>query len=514
MLEAMRLLPTCALLVGLLTAADRAAAAAPGRKNVLFIAVDDLKPLLGAYGDRVVKTPHIDALARRGLVFERAYVQQAVCSPSRSSLMTGRRPDTTRVFDLQTHFRVALPDVVTLPQLFKARGYHAQALSKIYHGSLDDPQSWSVPHWSPRAPTYGPATQAALDKERAEARARGVKLGDEPLERDPRTGTVLRTSNTRTRVNGPPWEAADVADNAFADGMTADKAIELLGQLKDRPFFLAVGFLRPHLPFVAPKKYFDLYRGVDVPLARNGAPPTDVPAPAMHTSGELRSYKGVPKEGPLDEAAARDLVRAYYATTSYLDAQVGRLVEALDALGLRNNTIVALWGDHGWHLGDHGLWCKHTNFESATRAPLIIVDPGAKTAGQRTAALVEFVDIYPTLAELAGLPPPAGLEGTSLVPLVRNPRAPWKKAAFSQYPRGKDVMGYAMRTERYRYVEWRGADGKPFARELYDHATDPGENKNLASRPEHKALVARLGQQLAAGWRGALPPGALSAQWL
>jgi arylsulfatase A-like enzyme len=488
--------------------------------------VDDLKPLIGAYGAPLVKTPHIDALARHGLLFERAYVQQAVCSPSRSSLMTGRRPDTTRVWDLQTHFRIALPDVVTLSQHFKEHGYHAQGIGKIYHGGLDDPRSWSVPHATPKAPLYGPALQAELDRDRAAAVAAGEKVSEEPLERDPKTGLVLRVSNVRRRIYGPAWEAADVGDDHFTDGQTATRAIELLGQLgsqakgKDasttpsqgegkgapqgRPFFLAVGFQRPHLPFVAPKKYFDLYPPDRIPLAGNPDAPRDAPAIALHSSGELRTYKGIPAKGPLPPRDARDLVRAYYAAVSYLDAQVGRLLGALDAQGLRDDTIVVLWGDHGWHLGDHGMWCKHSNFESATRAPLIVAAPGMKAAGKKTRALVEFVDIYPTLVDLARLPMPTGLEGTSFAPLLERPDRPWKTGAFSQYPRG-DAMGYALRTDRYRYVEWRGKSGAVLGRELYDHRDDPDEDRNLAGRADAKATVDDLARQLARGWRGALP---------
>lgn len=478
---------------------------APGKYNVLMIAVDDLRPEAGCYGVPVIKTPHIDALASQGLLFNRAYCQQAVCSPSRTSLLLGRRPDTTRIYDLQTHFRKTLPDAVTLPQHFKKHGYHTQGLSKIYHGGLDDPASWSVPHWSPGKPMYGkPETLAELARRREQMRKeKGPPT--QVLERDPKTGLPLRVTAPRYRVYGPAWEDPDVPDDALPDGETTNYAVQLLRELRDRRFFLAVGYLKPHLPFVAPKKYFDLYRKEEIPLASNPFPPQDCPEIALTNWGELRAYQGIPQSGPLPPEVARDLVHGYYAATSYVDAQIGRLLAELDRLGLSDSTIVVLWGDHGWHLGDHGLWCKHTNFETATRSLLIFRVPGQKHPGSKTDALVEFVDIYPTLCELCGLPIPEGLEGTSLVPLFDDPHRPWKKAAFSQYPRGQ-IMGYSMKTDRYRYTEWRPRNGgAPVAVELYDHTVDPQENVNLAGRPELQALMKELHDQLEAGWQAARP---------
>jgi len=485
-----------------------ASIAAAEKLNVLFIAIDDLRPEAGCYGNALIKTPHIDALAARGTVFLRAYCQQAVCSPSRTSLLTGRRPDTTRVYDLQTHFRLNLPDVVTLPQYFKQHGYHAQGLGKIYHGGLDDPSSWSVPHWNPSGPGYGrPETLATLERLGRELRARHGASASAVLQRDPKTGAVLRRSRPKYRVRGPAWEDPDVPDNALPDGKTADRAIEVLREIKDGPFFLAVGFYKPHLPFVAPKKYFDLYRRADLKLAPNPLPPKDVPEIALHNWGELRNYQGIPKSGPLSDAMALDLIHGYYASTSYTDAQIGRVLDELDRLGLCEKTVIVLWGDHGWQLGEHGLWCKHTNFEIAARAPLIFSVPGQKNPGTKTDALAEFVDIYPTLCELCGLPLPEGLEGTSLVPVINGTAdaGSWKTAAMSQYPRGR-VMGYSMRTDRYRYTEWvPRAGGAPVARELYDHHDDPREDVNLASLPEHRELVEKLSGQLHAGWQAARP---------
>lgn len=481
-------------------------AAETAKYNVLFIAVDDLRPELGCYGTPSIQSPHIDALARTGTVFNRAYCQQAVCSPSRTSLLTGRRPDTTRIYDLRTHFRLHLPDVVTLPEHFKRHGYHTQSFGKIYHGGLDDPQSWSVRSWFPKAAMYGkPENQAAVKKMKEQLRSEGNLRKDKILQKDPKTGLTLKLRRKGKRALGPAWEDPDIPDNALKDGMIADKAIEVLGQIKDKPFFLAVGFYKPHLPFIAPKKYFDLYSPQKLRLADNPYPPKGVPKIALTNFGELRTYNNIPAKGPVSDKKARELVHAYYAATSYIDAQIGRVLAELDRLGLRERTVVVLWGDHGWQLGEHGLWCKHTNFEVAARVPMIISAPGQKNAGAKTDALAEFVDIYPTLTELCGLPMPEGLEGTSLVPVMDMPARPWKKAAFSQYPRGK-VMGYSMRTAQYRYTEWLEPNKPPVGVELYDHKEDPDENINLADRPEHNELIVELSKLLHAGWRETLPP--------
>jgi arylsulfatase A-like enzyme len=304
---------------------------------------------------------------------------------------------------------------------------------------------------------------------------------------------------------------ADVPDSDYHDGSLADMAIAKLQELKGKqqPFFLAVGFLKPHLPFNAPKKYWDLYDPAKLKLAENAFRPLDAPSYAITDFGELRNYHGVPPTGPVSADLARKLIHAYRAATSFTDANIGRVLGELDRLGLRDNTIVVLWGDHGWKLGGHASWCKHTNTENDTNAPLILSVPGAKGVGQSSRALVEFVDIYPTLCELAGLPLPDHLQGTSMKPLLDEPTRAWKSAAFSQYPRsfeGRRLMGYAMRTDRYRLVEWRDrSTGEPVSRELYDHQTDPAENQNLAGRVEHQELVRQLSTQLAAGWQDARP---------
>lgn len=489
--------------------------AASKRMNVLFIAVDDLRPPPLTESSRrstpLIHTPNIDALARRGTTFTRAYCQQAVCSPSRTSLLTGRRPDTTKIYDLQTHFRLHLPDVITLPQHFKQHGYDTQSLSKIYHPGLDDPQSWSVPSWQPGGDEYtNPATLARLQKEQEVFQATRRQGGVPATERDPKTGLILRTTNQTLGPRGPSWEAADVPDAKLKDGQTASKAIAALRETKNKLFFLAVGFRKPHLPFVAPKRYFDLYPPEKIQLAANTSAPQDAPAFATTNFGELRAYSDIPKgKAPISDAKARELMRAYYAAASYTDAQIGRVIDELDRLGLRERTVIVLWGDHGWHLGEHGLWCKHTNFDVATRSPLIMSAPQQSHKGRATKALVEFVDIYPTLCELAGLPVPAGLEGVSMTPVMRDPERTWKRAAFSQYPRAGGVMGYSMRTDRYRYTEWI-REGKEVGKEvagveLYDHLRDADENVNVAERAEHKRLVSELSEMLRGGWRAALP---------
>ena len=456
----------------------RSAGAAPQKPNVLFIAVDDLRPELGCYGRDHIKSPNIDRIARQGMTFNRAYCQQAVCSPSRSSLLTGTRPDTTKVWDLVTHFRDALPDVVTLPQHFRQNGYFVQGMGKIYHPGYDDERSWSTPWQTPKAPTY------------ALVKTPQVKDEDKPKQKD-----------------GPPLESADVPDNFYKDGMVAEMAVSTLRGLggKPEPFFLAVGFAKPHLPFVSPKKYWDLYDPAQIKLAPNPFRPKGAPEYALTNSNELRNYVGMPAEGPIPDNLARQLKHGYYAAVSYTDAQIGKVLDELDRQGLRQNTIIVLWGDHGWKLGEHGEWCKHSNVENDTNAPLLLSVPGMKNAGKHSNALVEFVDVYPTLAEVAGLPLPGHLEGASFKPVLDAPDRPWKTAAFSQYPRGQRVMGYSMRTDRYRFTVWVGRNdhSKVDAVELYDHQADPQENVNIARVPTHAELVNRLMEQWREGWRGA-----------
>jgi arylsulfatase A-like enzyme len=437
----------------------------------------------------------MDRLAASGVLFNRAYCQQAVCNPSRVSLMTGLRPDSTRVWDLGTEMRTVLPDVVTLPQHFRQHGYRAVAYGKIFHNPFPDAASWDEPtHNAKGVIDYSEANRARLAAFREKMRAEG------------------KSDAAIARMRGPATEMQEQPDDKNFDGKQTSDALAKLGELAagQEPFFLAVGYIRPHLPFITPKKYWDLYDRAKLPLAANPQFPKDMPPVAFGDRSfggfyELRDYMDYadapsPFERPLTEAQQRELRHGYYASVSFVDAQVGRLLAGLDELKLAQNTIVVLWSDHGWKLGEHGGWCKQTNYEIDTRAPLMIRAPGAKANGRTSDALVEFVDIYPTLCELAGLPVPKTLEGVSLKPLLDASAAKVKDAAFSQFPRqheGRDHMGYAMRTDRYRYVEWLDAkSGAITSRELYDHTNDATENENIAARAGHAALLAQLNAQM------------------
>lgn len=477
------------------------------RPNILLIAVDDLRPELGCYGVSHIQSPNIDALAASGLRFDRAYCQQAVCNPSRTSLMTGLRPDTIGVTGNHSHFRSNMPDVVTLPQKFMQHGYHAAAIGKLYHGvfpegtsntkwdTMGDPQSWSVP-----AIRFGPRyyyTEAGIDS--AKKVFQQIYKPTNPSPND----------WTQKLVFGPATEAPDVPDNVLYDGQVADAAVEKLKQLRQQndPFFLAVGFIKPHSPYVAPKKYFDLYR--NVAIASDTKLPVDAPTFAGHGSGELRRYTDQPKRDQISAANQKQIRKAYFACVSYIDAQIGRVLDQLDQSGLSNNTIVVLYGDHGYHLGEHGLWGKTTNFELDTRVPLIIRSPGMKASGKSTSSLVELVDLYPTLTELAGLPPidkpespsnktaASKLEGKSFADILDDHNHVTKTEAFSQYPRGGGLMGYSMRTRTHRLTQWVQRDtGAIKATELYDYAEGLVEKTNLAeSSPQ---MVKRLSIRLAA----------------
>lgn len=456
------------------------------KMNVLLIATDDLRPQLGCYGHAQMHTPNIDRLASRGIVFTRTYSQLALCAPSRVSLLTGYRPDMTKVYNLDTHFREKLPYVVTLPQHFRNNGYHTQALGKVYHNGQTDPQSWSTLAWHPSIERYAIEENIALHKRLKRVQAAG------------RTGAVK---------NGPPVESADVADNAYRDGLLVDKAIAVMREIQRKPFFLAVGFYAPHLPFCAPKKYWDFYPLEEITLPDNRFPPKGVPEIALHNWAELRQYYGIPQKGNLCNDQARELIQGYYASVSYLDAQVGKLLDELDRLKLRDNTIILLFGDQGFHLGENGLWCKNSNFEMSVNSPLIVAIPNQETAGQKTEALTELVDIYPSLCELCGLPLPKHLEGFSFAPLLTEPNRKWKNAAFSQYLRErKNVMGYSLRTNRYNFTRWQWLSQERVELELYDRSLDPQENVNIANLPQNAELVEELTHLLERGWRGALPP--------
>ncbi len=452
-------------------------ASAREQPNVLFIAIDDLKPALGCYGDAAANTPNLDRLAARALRLDRAYCNQAVCGPSRNSMMTGLRPQTLGIYDLSTNFRIARPDAITLPQHFLNQGYHTAAIGKILHtghGNHDDPASWSEKHTHPKTDYY------ALPENRPPA-GEGSK-GEEK--------------------RGSPTESADVPDDTYEDGLIATAAVQKLATLKaaKAPFYFAVGFRCPHLPFVAPKKYWDRIDTAKLPLPASDTLPHGAPEAAGPSTDELRKYKGIPQgKEVLSEEQKRHLIHGYYAATSYVDACVGRVLDALEAAGLADNTIIVVWGDHGYHLGDHGIWGKHTNFELAARIPFMVALPGK--AGAVSSALVETVDIYPTLAALAGLPAPKGLDGKSFASLFDNPTSPHRDHVTHVYPR-RELLGRAVRDDRYRLVEWNkiGAASDHAVLELYDYQTDPLENTNLAmTYPDIASkLQTLLAQQAAA----------------
>ena len=490
-------------------AAQRRRRAETGDKNVLFIVVDDLRPTLGCYGDPDAITPNIDRLAAEGLTFTRAYCQQAVCSPSRTSMLTGLRPDSTGIHDLETHFRKNVPGAVTLPEYFRKHGYETTAFGKIFHKpGLNDAPSWSEAPWIADNHAWrSPENRQFVERKWSELQRNAWKSSErfyfEPDKRGPapegQRGWGLKS-----------WEAREGGDDALPDGKAATAALGAMKQLEGERFFLAVGFLKPHLPFRAPKKYFDLYRETAISGNRNPFPPAGAPRYALHNNAELRGYTDIPKEGPIPPAKSRELVRAYYAAVSYMDAQVGRLLDGLRDLGLEESTTVVLVGDHGYHLGELGLWNKHTNFENAVRTPLIVRYPEQRGKGRKTSALTELTDIYPSLCEISGLPIPRGLEGSAFGPLFEDPDRLWKRAVFSQYPREipgvGPGMGYSMRTNRFRYTEWR-VPGTPYKSvELYDYVDDPQETENIASRPANVSLVNGLAGMLQEGWRGAFPP--------
>ena len=445
------------------------------RPNVLFIAVDDLRPSLGCYGDDQAISPNIDSLASQGMLFNRAYCQVAVCNPSRASLMTGQRPDNLGVWTLPIHFREAKPNAVTLPQWFRKHGYTAISHGKIYHNPTPDPQSWSEPiRKRPKLPYPYPDGTKDLIKQAKE------ELPDDDW----------RKNNLRA----PSTAAADLEDNQLLDGAQTDMAIEDLKRLADgdEPFFLAMGYIRPHLAWVSPKKYWDLYDPEKLPVLTDEVINPDTPRYALHNNSELSHYVDLVdfprpwEEESLAPEKARELVHGYYACVSYIDAQIGRLLQTLEESGVADNTIIVLWSDHGYKLGEYRGWGKMTNYEIDTRVPMIISAPGMKsgelaTAGQKTDEVVELLDIFPTLCDLAEIETPDFVDGKSLLPTLKEPDVGVHEGAVSQYYRkvkNDEYMGYAIRTKQYRLVEWRMFDsGKVTARELYDHDTD-GEEKN------------------------------------
>jgi len=468
--------------------------------NVLFIAIDDLRPELGCYGFPRIHSPNFDRLSAMSLRFNRAYVQQAVCSPSRTSLLTGRRPDTTHVYDLVHYFRNVGGNFTTLPEYFKVNGYQSIGMGKIFHPGVasghDDPISWTVPYFhSPSAKYWNPLR---LD-------ASWIAVNESLEKEHPLIDTELTT-------NGLQW-------------------MEKLSNSTEN-FFLAIGWHKPHLPFIFPERFLQYYPQDQIHAAENQVAPVGMPPIAWSAYGELRQYHDIAKLNKsgaigtiLPEWKQLELRRGYYSAVSYTDDNLGQILDAYFKYGYDKNTIIVAWGDHGWQLGEHGEWCKHTNFELATHAMLMIHVPGMTEKGSVSDALVEFVDIYPTLAELAGLEVPTTCpeiskdiavctEGKSFVPLIKNPKAEWKTASFSQYPRDGDYMGYTMVDDKFRYTEWAKFDHKTYTpdwnqldgRELYDHTHDYDENINVVGEEYYKDVVEEYSKRLHAGWRHAVPP--------
>lgn len=484
------------------------------QKNILLIIVDDLKPAGVAYDAPEMLTPNMDALAGEGVLFARNYCQQAVCAPSRISFLTGTRPDVTKVWDLKTDMRTVNPESLTLPEYFKQQGYYTVGTGKVFHGAKNnDPQSWSAPFVTDDELDYALGFELPVTRSYQNAYTRETYdeiIADQTKNKGSNKGRrginqALKAANAR-----PAIETLDVPDDAYADGAIANKGIEWLKELKDKnqPFFITLGFHKPHLPFVAPQKYWDLYDRESIQVSAFSQEAANSPQYAYHTYGELRNYSDIPQDLGLDglngdEAKQKEVIHGYYAAVSYVDAQIGKVLNYLKTANLDENTIVVLLSDHGWHLGDHGIWCKHSNFEQATFTPMIISDPDSKK-GIVCESPTELLDVFPTLCDLTSLEQPETLQGKSLQPILSGKAERVKDFALSQYPRG-GRMGYALRNERYRYVEWLEMDYRqsaPYsaenivAVELYDYENDPLETISLQDDPAYKSVRSELHHQL------------------
>jgi iduronate 2-sulfatase len=516
------------------------------KPNILFIGIDDLRPELGCYGSDIAVSPNLDKLASDGLLFNNAFCQQAICGPSRASLLTGIRPESSGVFHNYIKFREANPDVITLPQHFMQNGYETVYAGKIFHhGDLDDEKSWS------RLPAIDSMIANGISKPVGFALKENIKIqSDTKKEMFDKYGDVAKFG----LASGVAYESANVSDNTYSDGYNTELAIATMKEMlakSDKPFFLGLGFNKPHLNWVSPKKYWDLYDREKIKITTQDTIPKNGAEMGLHPSFELRVRSGIPKKGSIDDELAITLKHAYLACVSYIDAQIGKMISALDEAGIRDNTIIIVWSDHGWHLGDMGIWGKATNYEIATRVPMMIWTPDMPkgSRGKTTDALVELVDIYPALSNLAGINIPEHVEGTSFKPLLEQPNTPWKTAVFSQFPSPalrewgaypirpamretyfgplleeveariieqqkekwnrelfeNSLMGYAMRTQQYRFIVWKDRDNlekSPVFIELYDHKVDPLETINIAdSNPE---LVDKLMVQFNKGWKGSI----------
>ncbi len=462
--------------------------ALPERPNVLFIVVDDLNVALGSYdGYATAKTPNLDRLASEGVQFDRAYAQDPVCNPSRTSFLSGRRPSTTNVYGNFVEPRTYLGDVVMLPEYFGAHGYFTARVGKVAHGRYEAAVKWDISENAARREHYLPGVDHSEVRDNT-----WIEGANDGLSRAEILGHL-------DRPTGMPlsWRATDETEAETPDGQTTRRVIELMRENQGNPFFIAAGFHKPHQPWVAPKEFFQQHPISEVVQPDEPADDTaDIPAPALGNYPEDKDHS---------EEQVRQAIAAYHATVTLMDVQVGLLMEALTELELERSTIVVFFSDHGFHLGEHGgLWRKHTQFEESTRVPLIVWMPGG-VSDRNTSALVELVDLYPTLADLCGLPSPEGMEGLSFRPVLEDPDVPWKSAIFSEAKRN-GAHGRSVRTHRYRFTEWTPleGDGEPQF-ELYDLDKDPKEYENLAGDPEHQPTMDRLAAVLESGWKAALP---------
>lgn len=448
------------------------------KPNILMIAVDDLRPQLRCYGVEQVHSPNLDRLASQSLLFIRAYCMVPTCGASRASLMTSIRPAMGRFMTHLASAEKEAPGIVTLNTQLKQHGYVTLSNGKVFHHPEDNAVGWSEPAWRPGAPAAG-APPSAPKKKGGKGKA---KAGAAP-------------TDEKGKSRGRPFGISDLSDDEHSDGQVALKTIADLRRMKEggQPFFIAAGFFKPHLPFICPKKYWDLYPEGSLKLPANYHPPKDAPEVSIHNSGELRAYTGVPKNGPLPDAMALEMIRGYHACVSFTDAQIGRVLDELERLDLVKNTIVILWGDHGWNLAEHTLWCKHSCYETSMRVPLMIRAPGFD-GGKKTEALTELIDVYPTLCDLAGVPVPAHVQGRSFVPLLSDPAQPWKTQAIGRFTNGDTI-----RTDTHRFTEYSSRDQDAFARMLYDHRTDPGENVNVSEQVGQSSTVEDLTTRLRAG---------------
>ncbi len=488
--------------------------------NVLFVSIDDLGPHLGAYDNQHIVSPNLDAFAKTGTTFRNTYCQAAVCAPSRASLMSGLRPDSTQVWHLGDKFRSLHPNMITMPMHFKSHGYHTVCIGKIFHNYMPDSMSWDEPDLRPiqfNKPEWVGRDGETFYVNKETQRRQKIK----------RDSVVKLRPNYYADGwnNGPAWENEDVHDTLYYDGAQTELAKRTLTRLakSDEPFYMALGYFRPHLPFAVPKKYWDLYDRDSIPVARNPYVPENSPIMSMNLMYELRGYDGFstlqhPTKNVMNTDTARILKHGYYASVSYVDAQFGKIIQHLKDLDLYDNTIIIVWGDHGWKLGEHNGWCKQTNYDIDVHVPMMVHKPDQTKPGEQTFEITELIDMYPSLCELAGIPTPEYMQGLSFVPLMENPQLPWKKAAFSQFhrrpkvtPDGNRYMGYSLKTKTHHYIEWyywdhvTGERGDFVVSELYDSVSDPDENKNIAMLSENEALVDALSEQLAAGWKSALP---------